>query len=71
MSRIDKIFIAVIGCIKTELREWTYEWNHKVGKPRCCIKFGGQIYQTFGYQGTTLKSMTSAGLIKLLETDFL
>ena len=33
-------------------------------KPCCCIKFGGQIRQTFGYQGTTLKSMSSAGLIK-------
>ena len=61
MSRIDKILMTVIGCIKTQLDEW----NHKVGKPRCCIKFGGQIHQTFGYQGTTLKSMTSAGLIKL------
>jgi hypothetical protein len=32
--------------------------------PCCCIKFGAQIHQTFGYQGTTLKSMSSAGLIK-------
>jgi hypothetical protein len=32
--------------------------------PCCYIKFGAQIHQTFGYQGTTLKSMSSAGLIK-------
>ena len=24
--------MTVIGCIKTELREWTYEWNHRIGK---------------------------------------
>jgi hypothetical protein len=28
MSRIDKILMTVIGCIKTQLDEW----NHKVGK---------------------------------------
>jgi hypothetical protein len=36
----------------------------KYNLPCCCIKFGAQIHQTFGYQGTTLKSMSSAGLIK-------
>ena len=35
-----------------------------IALPCCCIKFGAQIHQTFGYQGTTLKSMSSAGLIK-------
>jgi len=33
-------------------------------RPCCCIKFGAQIHQTFGYQGTTLKSMSFAELIK-------
>jgi hypothetical protein len=32
--------------------------------PCCCIKFCAQIHQAFGDQGATLKSMSSARLIK-------
>jgi hypothetical protein len=32
--------------------------------PCCCIKFGAQIRQTFGNEGATVKSMSSAELSK-------
>jgi predicted nucleic acid-binding protein len=45
-------------------------------KPYCCIKFGAQIHQTFGYQEKTLKSMSSAcwkpafyGSIQLIQPN--
>jgi hypothetical protein len=41
-----------------------YSFSDKICLPCCCIKFGAQIHQTFGYQEKTLKSMSSAGLIK-------
>ena len=53
--------------VKDEIRKNSSELAHFLilkSSPCCCIKFGAQIHQTFGYQGTTLKSMSSAGLIK-------